>query len=237
VLWKWDGTGPAPLFQVGGTGRVIASPDRIIIISDGIDPQVLISDIGGEVFARPVELDLVLQVTAWVEFNGRIVPLSAGGEMYSSLELDRASLRDEMASVRMELIQVLDGIATEVRRTSNLEHLLMEEFEKVRASIYTADTEIKELSKVTARMHSELEILRTTQTEISKDHTEETERLSTELNILRTGASAADTEITQLRSQLETEKKGRRELEESWSWRMTAPARFFLGMFGRNRVR
>jgi hypothetical protein len=34
VLWKWDGTDPAPVFQVGGTARVLASQDRILIISD-----------------------------------------------------------------------------------------------------------------------------------------------------------------------------------------------------------
>ena len=249
VLWKWDGSGPVPIFQVGGTARVLASMDRIIILSDGIDPQIFIPDIGGEVFARPVELDLVLQITAWLEFNGKIIPLANRGEMYASLELDRASVREEMASIRTELVQrflgvdelnrKIDGIATAVRHTSgNLETFLMEELARVHAGALAANIEIKEqLSQVTTRMHSEFEMLRTNHTEIRKDHTEETERLFTELKILRASALAADTEIAELRNRLESEGIRRKELEESWSWRVTAPARFVLGRFGRNRTR
>jgi hypothetical protein len=220
--------------------------DQIVIISDGIDPQVFIPDIGGEVFERPIELDLVLRITAWVEFNGRIIPLGDSGEQYASLELDRASLRDEIASVRTELVQRLlglddlnckvDGIVPAVSRA--LENLLMEELQKMRAGTVAANTEIKEhLTQVTARLHSELEMLRTTYTEIRKDHAEETERLSAELTILRAGALAANTEIAELQNGLETERTSRKELVESWSWRMTAPARFVLGRFGRNRAR
>jgi hypothetical protein len=67
--------------------------------------------------------------------------------------------------------------------------------------------------------------------------TEEAERLRAELKILRADALAANTEIAGLRNSLETEKICRKEFEESWSWRVTAPARFFLGRFGRNRAR
>lgn len=106
------------------------------------------------------------------------------------------------------------------------------------AGALAANIEIKEqLSQVTTRMHSEFEMLRTNHTEIRKDHTEETERLFTELKILRASALAADTEIAELRNRLESEGIRRKELEESWSWRVTAPARFVLGRFGRNRTR
>jgi hypothetical protein len=240
VLWKWDGTDPAPVFQVGGTARVLASQDRILIISDGIDPQVFIPDIGGEVFSRPVELDLTLQITASVEFNGRIIPLGDLSKAYASLDIERASFRDEMASVRRELAQRLlgvdelngkvDGIVPVVRRlSSDLENLLTEELGKV-------NSEVKEhLNSAIARVHSELEMLRKTDTAFRKDRAETTEWLRAELESLRVGALAANTEITELRNKLETEKKGRKNLEESWSWRVTAPARFFLGRLVRNR--
>jgi hypothetical protein len=57
------------------------------------------------------------------------------------------------------------------------------------------------------------------------------------LELIRAGALAANTEIVELRNRLETERTRRLDLEQSWSWRVTAPARFVLGTFGRNRAR
>ena len=53
---------------------------------------------------------------------------------------------------------------------------------------------------------------------------------------LREKASTeANAEIADLRYRLEVESLRRHDLEQSWSWRVTAPARFLLRMFRRNR--
>jgi chromosome segregation ATPase len=56
-----------------------------------------------------------------------------------------------------------------------------------------------------------------------------------ELETLRAVVSA-NTEIVELRNCLETERMRRKDMEQSWSWRLTAPARFLLGKFRNNRV-
>ena len=153
-------------------------------MSDGIDPQVLLPDVGGELFERPLELDLVLRITASVEFHGRIVPLGDLDGVGESPELDRAFLRDEVRSM-------LTDLAAEIL----------------------------------------------TITEAMKRVTQEAEGVHRELELIRAGALAANTEIVELRNRLETERTRRLDLEQSWSWRVTAPARFVLGTFGRNRAR
>jgi hypothetical protein len=170
VLWKWDGTGSAPPLQVGGTARLLASRGGIAVVSDGIDPQVFLPDVGGPLFERPLELDLVLRITACVEFNGRLVPLGDTDGAGASPELDRAFLRDEVRSMLTEL-------------------------------------------------------------------TEESSRILAELETVRAAALAANTEIVELRSRLDTAVSRCKDVEQSWSWRVTAPARFLLGRFRHNRAR
>lgn len=231
VLWRWDGTGSAPALQFGGTARLLASQGGITVVSDGIDPQVFLPDVGGELFERPLELDLVLRITACVEFNGRIVPLGDLDGVGASPGLDRAFLRDEVRSMLTELVQrfgardelssKIDGIVAEVsRKGDDLANLLKQEssrilgeLETVRAGALAANTEImKRVTEEAARVHSELEML-------------------------RAGALVANTEIVGLRSRLETESMRCKDLEQSWSWRVTAPARFLLGRFRHNRAR
>jgi hypothetical protein len=202
VLWGWDGTGPAPAFQLGGTTRPLSSQGGIAVMSDGIDPQVLLPDIGGELFERPLELDLVLRITASVEFHGRIVPLGDLDGVGESPELDRAFLRDEVRSMLTDLA----------------------------AEIATNTEAMKRVTQEAEGVHRELELIRA-------GVTQEAEGVHRELELIRAGAQAADTEIVELRNRLETERTRRLDLEHSWSWRVTAPARFVLGTFRRNRAR
>jgi hypothetical protein len=164
VLWKWDGTGSAPPLQVGGTARLLASQVGIAVVSDGIDPQVFLPDVGGPLFERPLELDLVLRITACVDFNGRLVPLGDLDGLGASPELDRAFLRDML-------------------------------------------TELKE----------------------------ESSRILGKLEAVRPDALMANTEIAELRNRLDTEILRCKDLEQSWSWRLTAPARFLLDRFRRSQ--
>jgi hypothetical protein len=202
VLWRWDGTGPAPTFQLGGTARLLASQGGIAVVSDGIDPQVLLPDVGGELFERPLELDLVLRITASVEFHGRIVPLGDLDGVGESPELDRAFLRDEVRSMLTDLA----------------------------AEILTITEAMKRVTQEAEGVHRQLELIRA-------GVTQEAEGVHRELELIRAGALAANTEIVELRNRLETERTRRLDLEQSWSWRVTAPARFVLGTFGRNRAR
>ena len=214
LLWRWDGTGPAPAFQLGGTARLLASQGGIAVVSDGTDPQVLLPDIGGEFFERPLELDLVLRITASVEFHGRIVPLGDLDGLGESPELDRAFLRDEVRSMLTDLAAKI------VTNTEAMKRVTHEEAEGV---------------------HRELELIRAgalaANTEAVKRSVREAESFHRELELIRAGALAANTEIVELRNRLETERTRRLDLEQSWSWRVTAPARFVLGTFRRNRAR
>jgi hypothetical protein len=76
VLWKWSATEPEPALQVDGTARLIAGKRGVTLVSYGSDPQLLLTDVGGTRFDRPLALQLELQVTPYVEFDGRMVPLS-----------------------------------------------------------------------------------------------------------------------------------------------------------------
>jgi hypothetical protein len=213
VLWRWDGTGPAPAFQLGGTARLLASRGGIAVVSDGIDPQVLLPDVGGELFERPLELDLVLRITASAEFHGGIVPLGDLDGAGESPELDRAFLRDEVRSM-------LTDLAAEILATTEA---------------------VKRVTQEAESVHRELELIRAgalaASTEAMKRAAQEAESVHRELELIRAGALAANTEIVELQNRLETERTRRLDLEQSWSWRVTAPARFVLGKFRHNRVR
>lgn len=168
VLWKWDGTGSAPPLQVGGTARLLASQGGIAVVSDGIDPQVFLPDVGGPLFERPLELDMVLRITACVDFNGRLVPLGDLDGLGASPDLGRTFLGDEVRSMLTEL-------------------------------------------------------------------TKESSRILGVLEAVRAGALVANTEIAELRNRLDTEILRCKNLEQSWSWRVTAPARFLLDRFRRSQ--
>jgi hypothetical protein len=150
VLWKWDGTGPAPALQVGGTARLLASQSGIAVVSDGIDPQLLLPDVGGPLFERPLELDLVLRITGCMEFNGRLVPLGDTDGAAASPELDRAFLRDEVRSMLTEAVERLKCGAQEAERVRS-------ELETLRSGALAANTE---LGALRSRLETEIVELR-----------------------------------------------------------------------------
>ncbi len=265
VLWKWDGTGSPPPFQVGGTARLLAGDGEITIMSKGNDPQLLL-DIGGEEFQRPLELDLVLRISACVDFKGRIVPIGDADGVGTTSELSPTSVQpcganevssriNEAGSKINELSSKIDGVVAEVRRTGDrLADLLTEEaartfgqLELVRAGALAANTEM--MNRVTdeaAWVHGELELLRaaaiasngtiSSNAEIMNRLTEEAARVSSELEMLRRSAQVVNTEIGELRNKLETERIRSKEFEQSWSWRVTAPARYILARLRRTRT-
>jgi Methyltransferase domain len=193
VLWRWDGSGPAPAFQVGGTARLLPSQTGMAVVSDGIDPQVLLPDIGGELFERPLELDIVVRITSSVEFYGRIVPLGDLDGVNEAPELDRAFLHDEVRSMLTELSR------------------------RVSARDEARDSVVAEVSRLASLL------------------TDESTRMIAALETVRT--AALSTEIVELRNNLENERLRCKELQQSWSWRVTAPARFILGRFRHSRTR
>src|SRR5262249_34908245 len=62
--------------KVDGTARLVAGKNGITLVSYGSDPQLLIPNIGGTRFERPLALDLEVQITPYVEFDGRLAVLS-----------------------------------------------------------------------------------------------------------------------------------------------------------------
>jgi hypothetical protein len=208
ILWKWDCTCPIPPLTVGGTARLLSSGTGIAILSDGIDPQVFFPEIGGESFDRPLAVELLLQITACVEFNGAIVPLGDIGGGVASLQ----GVQRETRSLPEELVQEVD------RKSANMVHLLTEETSRMigalgmaRADTLAAKAEILgHLAQESARVRAEFE------------------RLGAE-------AQAAKTEILELRTRLQNARRRYSDLEQSWSWRLTAPVRYVLNRLQRNR--
>jgi hypothetical protein len=173
----------------------------------------LLPDIGGELFERPLELDVVLRITASAEFNGRIVPLGDLDGVGEAPELDRVFLRDEVRSMLTELAEEIATNTETMKRVTQAAEGVHRELELIRAGAQAANTEAM------------------------KCVTQEAEGVHRELELIRAGAQAANTEIVELRNRLETERTRRLDLEHSWSWRVTAPARLVLGTFRRNRAR
>jgi hypothetical protein len=121
VLWRWDGIGPDPSMLVAGTARRLASDSAIVILSDGADPQVLFPDIGGKSFERPLELELVLQVTACVEYNGAIVPLGPSAAAGAPNQFNRAWPR-EAELILTEIgakVQILERLTLEAKQEAS----------------------------------------------------------------------------------------------------------------------
>jgi hypothetical protein len=221
-------------------------------VSDGIDPQLFVPDVGGEVFERPLELDLVLRITAGVELNGLIIPLGDLRGISASAKLDPAFLRDEVRSMLTELLQrfgaqdelnsQIFGIIGEVsRKGDDVANLIKHELSRILGELASAraalaaNTEIMkcvagDTSRVLRESASASAAL-AANTEIMKCVADDTSRLLRESEMVRAGAAASNAELVELRKRLEAACMRSEDLEQSWSWRVTAPARFFLGWF------
>ena len=139
-------------------------------MSHGIDPQVLLPDIGGELFERPLELDLVLRITASVEFHGRIVPLGDLDGVGESPELDRAFLRDEVRSMLTDLAAEILTITEAMKRVTQEAEGVHRQLELIRAGV-TQEAE---------GVHRQLELIRA-------GVTQEAEGVHRELELIQIG--------------------------------------------------
>jgi hypothetical protein len=101
--------------------------------------------------------------------------------------------------------------------------------ERIQATFENAQlrTELEHSGKDIEQLGRELEQSRT---KLDQSRTE-LEQSRKEGELLRAGAAATEKEITDLRARLEAESLRREDLERSWSWRATGPARLLLSRF------
>lgn len=174
-LWRWSGTQPPSQPQAAGTARILETTPLLTVLSDGVDPQLLLNVDG--IDGVPVRVEIVLRVTLCVETRSRFIPVGIRNGQRDYLgrpELDRAFLRDE---VRTKLDR-LAPLAAAYDRMENRVHRIEEVLTQVSANEKTAHARLVDAA---------------------------------------------------------AEARRREDIERSWSWRVTAPARFLLGLTRRRR--
>ena len=251
VLFHWDASGGPPEFEVRGNARVLESRAGITLACDGIDPQLFLPGVGGQEYDRPLEMDLTLRIVAGVELDGLIIPMADLNGVSASLESDRALLRDEVRSGLSQLLQLLreqhelaqqlhrmlaelgrkgDDLASVIGQQSSR---LTEELASARAAFDAKSARDRIDIADASQFVGEFAKLRDALAENAETVnflTNEASRLSSESTLSRASAEAAQAELTELRTKLESATLRCGDLEQSWSWRLTAPGRSLLNL-------
>jgi hypothetical protein len=71
LLWRWDSGQTSQTVALDGTASFLAGDTRqMTVLSTGFDPQLLLLEVTGEKYERPLRLELLMKVTApalWIE--------------------------------------------------------------------------------------------------------------------------------------------------------------------------
>ena len=99
-IWQWQYGQPLTV-EAGGTARLVEHAGALTVLSDGVDPQLLLSGIG-VLCNDPVRLHLCMRITQCVDHCGRLVPVGTAGWKEDDLkprELSAGELAGEVAAV------------------------------------------------------------------------------------------------------------------------------------------
>jgi len=232
ILWRWQPDGPGQQVQSNGTARLLDTKSAITVVSEGVDPQLIFPDVGGELFDRPLEIDVVLRIIPAAGYQARTVALGpVSRELEARLE-QASSSRDELRSILEELARLLQASGLgEATRREETKALLREEL-----SGFTNELKNTFASVVTTNCANLASTMERSVEAVAASTSANQERSRAEIQSALQLLRVDQERVVSLNDSLEEEKARLRELKRSLSWRITGPARSVLGWFQSKRI-